>query len=217
MNKQDLFNEFIPKDRNLQQVAVMVIKSPEVLKYLVSGLNEIDVRIKYGCNNTLLLLSEKKPEIIYPYFDVFKDYLKSENKFIKWSAILIIANLTRCDNKNKFDDIFNSYFSEITGPVMITAANIIKGAAVIAKAKPYLTEKIIKELLKLKNARYQTAECLNVAIGHAIISFDRFFTQIRNQKEVLDFVKSNINNSRKATRNKAEKFIKKWDKITIPD
>ena len=99
----------------------MVIKSPELLKYLISGINETDARIKYGCNNTLLILSEKKPEIIYSYFDVFKDYLNSGNKFIKWSAILIIANLTMCDNKNKFDNIFSSYFSEITGTVMITA------------------------------------------------------------------------------------------------
>ena len=212
MNKQELFNEFILKGRDLKQVADMVIKSPEVLKYLVSGLNEAHAGIKYGCNNTLLILSEKKPEIIYPYFDVFKDYLKSENKFIKWSVILIIANLTRCDNNKKFDDIFNSYFSEITGPVMITAANIIKGAAVIARAKPYLTEKITKELLKVKNAKYQTDECLNIVIGHTISSFDKFFGQIKDQDEVMYFVRISICNRRKPTRNKAEKFINKWDK-----
>ena len=72
MNKQDLFNEFIPKNRDLQRVAGIVIKSPEILKYLVQGINEKEARIKYGCNNTLLILSEKKPEIIYPYFDVFQ-------------------------------------------------------------------------------------------------------------------------------------------------
>ena len=212
MNKQELFNEFILKGRDLKQVADMVIKSPEVLKYLVSGLNEAHAGIKYGCNNTLLILSEKKPEIIYPYFDVFKENLKSENKFIKWSVILIIANLTRCDNNKKFDEIFNSYFSEITGPVMITAANIIKGAAVIARAKPYLTEKITKELLKVKNAKYQTDECLNIVIGHTISSFDKFFGQIKDQDEVLYFVRISIYNRRKPTRNKAEKFINKWDK-----
>lgn len=215
MNKQNLFNEFIPKGRDLRQVADFAIKLPEVLEYLVSGLNETDARIKYGCNNTLLILSEKKPEFIYPYFDVFKNYLKSENKFIKWSAILIIANLTRCDNKKKFDEIFNFYFSEIKGPVMITAANIIKGAAVIAKAKPYLTEKITKEILKVKNAKYETDECLNIVIGHTISSFDKFFRQIKDQDEVLDFVRSNINNQRRPTRNKAEKFINKWDKLAI--
>ena len=64
MNKQEVFDKLIPKDRDLQQVAELVIKSPELLKYLISGINEKEARIKYGCNNTLLLLSKKKPEII---------------------------------------------------------------------------------------------------------------------------------------------------------
>jgi len=215
MNKQEVCDKLIPKDRDLQQVAELVIKSPELLKYLISGINEKEACIKYGCNNTLLLLSKKKPEIIYPYFDVFKDNLKSENKFIKWSAILIIANLTRCDNNKKFDEIFNLYFSEIEGPVMITAANIVKGSAVITRAKPYLTERITKELLKVKNAKYQTDECLNIVVGHTISSFDKFFRQIKDRDEVMDFVRINIHNRRNQTRNKAEKFINKWDKLTV--
>jgi hypothetical protein len=212
MDKQDIFTRMIVKERNLQQTAKMTIKSPEIVKYLILGIEEENVRIKYGCNNTLLIISEKTPELVYPHFHIFKDYLSSEKKIIKWTAILIIANLTRCDNKNKFDEIFNSYFSEITGPVMITAANIIKGAAVIANAKPYLTEKIIQELFKIQDARYQTDECLNIVIGHTISSFDKFYKQITCKGEVLEFVRGFINNSRTPTRNKAQKFIDKWDK-----
>jgi hypothetical protein len=212
MDKQDIFTRMIVKERNLQQTAKMTIKSPEIVKYLILGIEEENVRIKYGCNNMLLIISEKTPELVYPHFHIFKDYLSSEKKIIKWTAILIIANLTRCDNKNKFDEIFNSYFSEITGPVMITAANIIKGAAVIANAKPYLTEKIIQELFKIRDARYQTDECLNIVIGHTISSFDKFYKQITCKGEVLEFVRGFINNSRTPTRNKAQKFIDKWDK-----
>ena len=36
MNKQEVFDKLIPKDRDLQQVAELVIKSPELLKYLIS-------------------------------------------------------------------------------------------------------------------------------------------------------------------------------------
>jgi hypothetical protein len=215
MNKQDLFNRLTVKERNLKQIAELAVGSPGLVKYLFSGIKEEKAHIKYGCNNTLLIISEKAPELLYPHFEIFKAYLSSENKFIKWTAILIIANLTRCDNTNNFDAIFNSYFSEITGPVMITAANIIKGAAVIAKAKPYRTEGIIHELFKIKDARYQTNECLNIVIGHTITSFDKFFEQISNKREVLDFVKDFINNSRTQTRNKAEKFIKKWDNFNL--
>jgi hypothetical protein len=215
MDKQHLYNRLIQKERNLQQIAEMAVKSPEIVNYLILGIKEDAVRIKYGCNNTLIIISEKKPELVYPHFDVFKNNLNSGNKILKWSAIIVIANITRCDNKNKFDEIFNLYFSDIRGPIMITAANIVKGSSIIAKAKPYLTEKITNELFKIKKANYQTDECLNIVIGHAISSFDKFFTQINNKKEVLDFVRDQINNSRKPTRNKAEKFIKKWDKSAV--
>lgn len=217
MDKQDLFNRLIPKERDLQEIAKMAIKSPEIVNYLIGGILENDVRIKYGCSNTLIIVSENTPELVYPYFDFFKDHLNSKNKFIKWASILIIANVTKSDNKNKFDAIFNSYFSEITGPVMITASNIIKGAAIIAKAKPYLTERITNELFKIKDAKYQTDECLNIVIGQTISSFDKFFTQIKKKKPVIDFVIKHISNQRKPTRNKAEKFIKKWDRLAISD
>jgi len=217
MDKQDLFIRLIPKERDLQEIAKMAIKSPEIVNYLIGGITENDVRIKYGCSNTLIIVSENTPELVHPYFDFFKDHLNSKNKFIKWASILIIANVTKSDNKNKFDAIFNSYFSEITGPVMITASNIIKGAAIIAKAKPYLTERITNELFKIKDAKYQTDECLNIVIGQTISSFDKFFTQIKKKKPVIDFVKKHISNQRKPTRNKAEKFIKKWDRLAISD
>jgi len=57
---------------------------------------------------------------------------------------------------------------------------------------------------------------MNIVIGHTISSFDKFFSQIKVQEDVLDFERSSINNSRKPTKNKAEKFIKKWDKIALP-
>ena len=217
MNKQDLFTRLIEKDRDLLQIAKMAINTPEIVNYLISGIKEENVHIKYGCGNTLIIISGKTPELVYAHFDIFKDYLNSENKFIKWSAILTIANVTRTDIYNKFDSIFDFYFSDIRGPVMITAANIIKGAATIAQAKPYLIKKITNELFTVKDARYQTDECLNIVIGHTISSFDRFFTLIENKREVLDFVRLYLNNSRKPTRNKAEKFIKKWDKSVVGD
>jgi len=212
MDKQDIFNSLIPKERNLKQIAKIATNSPEIINDLITGITENDTRIKYGCINTLVIISEKQPELIYPYFDAFKEYMASKNKFIKWAAILIIANIVKLDKENKFDSIFKSYFSEITGPIMITAANITKGAAIIAKAKPYLTERITNELLKVKNAKYQTDECLNIILGHMISSFDKFFRQVKNRTEVIDFVKKQINNPSKNTKNKAEKIIKKWGK-----
>jgi hypothetical protein len=46
--------------------------------------------------------------------------------------------------------ILDRYFAPISGPVMVTAANIIGGAVKIARAKPALTERIVSEILKVE-------------------------------------------------------------------
>lgn len=213
IDKQEFYESLIPKERDLVKVANLAIGSTELINHLIEGISHGSKRIKYGCSNTLVIISEKNPGLLYPHFDVFEKLLGSGDKFIKWAAINIIANLTKTDTHNKFDIIFESYFSEITGPVMITAANIIKGAAIIAKAKPDLTERITNVLLRIKDAEYQTDECRNIVFGHTITAFDKFFKQVEKKEDVISFIKSLTDNPRKPTKNKAEKFIKKWEKF----
>jgi hypothetical protein len=113
------------------------------------------------------------------------------------------------DSEKKFEKIFKKYFSSISGPVMITAANVIKSASKIALAKPELTERITMEILKVEKAKYETEECRNVAIGHSIESFAKFFDQIKDKQLVVIFVNKQTKNTRNAVRKKAEKFLKK--------
>jgi hypothetical protein len=52
-------------------------------------------------------------------------------------------------------------------------------------------------------------ECSNVVYGHAIDSFGRFYDTIKNKKVVDDFIKRQLNNTRKPVAKKAEKFLRK--------
>lgn len=184
---------------------------PGSIARLVSGLAAKEARTKYGCSRALRILAEQRPEALYPHFGVFAKLLESENTFLKWDAIRIVACLAAADTERKFETVFRKYFRPITGPVMITAANTIAGAGRIARARPQLSDRIATELLKVEGANYATAECLNVAVGHAIRSFDQFFAQLRRKKRVLDFVRRQLNNSRPATRKKAERFLARWE------
>lgn len=204
-----LLRQIAKKEADKSRIAGRVIKNPELLSELLEGLSADKARIKYGCAKILRIISEKKPEILYPRFKFFIKLLDSDNNFLKWDAILVIANLAAVDSKNRFEKIFKRYFSPISGPVMITAANVIGGAAKISLAKPELTGRITKELLKVEKARYQTTECRNVALGHTINSFDQFFDKIRDKKPVASLIKKQLKNTRPGTRKKAEKFIKK--------
>lgn len=212
MEKEKIYKRLIPKERNLDNIAEKSIKNPEIVSFLLEGVQSKNVRIRFGCFNTLVLISEQNPEILYPYFGIFAEYLNSDNSIIKLGGIKLISNLSKVDGKNKFDKIFDKFYSFLSDPAMAAAANVSKGSAIIAKAKPYLTENITRQLLKVSHIKYKTEVCKNILIGHVIVTLDKIFNQVENKNEVFDFVELNSDNSWKATKIKAAKFLKKHRK-----
>ena len=185
------------------------MKNPRWSEELTRGLEADKARIKYGCAKALRIVSQERPELLYPHFDFFVRLLDNENKILQWEAAFVLSQLARVDTDDKFAAIFDKYFSPIIGPTMITAANVIRGGARIGQAKPHLADRIAAEVLKVSRARYQTAECRNVAIGHAILALGDFFDLLNNPRRVLHFVRKQITNSRPATCKKAAQFLKR--------
>ena len=58
----------------------------------------------------------------------------------------------------------------------------------------------------MSEATYATAECRNVAIGHAIVAL----LGMSEQENVIEFVTGQLRNPRPATRRKAEQFVRKF-------
>jgi hypothetical protein len=155
-------------------------------------------------------LSERAPDLIYPHFDFFARLLQHENGILRWNAMLILGNLAAVDGERRTERIVDEYLAPILGPRLIDAANTIRGATAMAAAKPHLADRIAARILKVERANYATPECRNVAIGHAIRSFERLFPILAGKRGVQRFVARQIGNPRNATRKKAERFLRKW-------
>jgi hypothetical protein len=156
MKAEEMIDLLGEKGADREAIAGEVLKNPETIPGLLVALSAKTANAKYGSEKVLRLVSEKRPELIYPHFQFFVELLEGENKFLKWGGILTIANLAFVDAEQRIEKIFERYFAPINGPVMITAANIIGAAVKIAKAKPELTERIVGEILKVEKARYLT-------------------------------------------------------------
>lgn len=193
------------------RLAERVATEPALLPEVLAGLRADEPRIKYGCSKVLRLVSQKHPALLYPRFDFFAGLLDSDNNFLKWDAARIIASLAAVDSRGKLKPILNRYLRPIGGPVMITAANLVGNAATIALARPDLADRLACAVLKVERAEYQTAECRNVAIGHAIESFARFFHLLKAKRKpaVVQFVRRQLKNRRNAVRKKAAAFLKR--------
>jgi hypothetical protein len=97
---------------------------------------------------------------------------------------------------------------------MVTVANVVGNSGKIALAKPYLTQRIADELLKVNKISitpHLTEECKRVIAEKAIESFDMFFNQIKNRDKILDFVKNQLNSPRASLKTKAKNFLMKWN------
>lgn len=203
----------IKQKKNFEKITDTVIQNPEVIKEIIKLVKTEKSGLKFSYEKILRLVSEKSPKLIYPYFDEIAEMLNSKNNFIKWGAIFTIANLTSSDSGSKFEKVFKKYYSPVKGPVMITASNIIKASPKIVSSKPDLTEDIMHEILKIQKGKYinrgeVSLECKNIVCGQAIDSFALFYDKIKNKKEINDFVKAQLKNTRPAVRKKAEKFLK---------
>jgi hypothetical protein len=195
----------------IESLARQAEKDKIFLSQVIKGLTSEKPQIKYQSGKTLISLSQENPRVLYPKWDYFTELLNNENTFMKSIGIMIISNLTRVDTKNKFNKIFEKFYKLLNDQSMITAANLAGYSGMIGQTKPELQTKITNRLLSIDKTHHST-ECKNIIKGKAILSLGEYFEKAKNKKKIIQFVKRELKNSRSATRKKAERFIKKWEK-----
>jgi hypothetical protein len=186
-----------------------------LLPLLLEGTCSQKAAVRYGCAKVLMDLSAAHAEQLYPYMDSFISLLDSKYRILTWNALAILANLAKVDQEQKFDEIFDKYYSFLNNEYMVTAANTVGNSGKIALAKPYLIPRITAELLKVEHLSvtpHLTQECKRVIAESAIKTFDLFFGNLeeKEKKKVLGFVERQLNSSRRTLSAKAAVFLEKW-------
>lgn len=199
------------KSVSVESIAKKVVNDKKLLDDLKGNASSHNAAIKYKSLKVLRYLGEQQPNILYPEWDFFVKLLDNENTFLRTIGLTVIANLTRVDTENKFENIFDKYYSLLEDESMINAANIAAYSGIIAKAKPNLQNKITDKLLDIDNTSH-SSECKNIIKGKAILSFYEYIGEVEDKKKIIQFVKNELKNPRFATKKKAEKFLKKWEK-----
>jgi hypothetical protein len=208
-----LTEAILDKSMTKEELLNRVKQDFSLIPLLLKGVNHPKAAVRYGCAKVLMNLSEEHPEKMYPHFDLFIELLDSKYRILTWNALAIITNLTQVDTDNKFDPIFDRYYSFLDDDYMVTVANVVGNSGKIAHAKPYFIPKITDELLKVQNISttpHLTEECKRVIAQQAIKTLDLFFDRIDQKERVISFVKLHLDSPRKKLRTAAEKFLKKW-------
>lgn len=191
-----------------------VRENPPLIPLLLEIIRQDPGTAKFFCGKVIRILSEEQPQLVYPFFAEIAALIPSGNNFIRWGAIITVANLVRVDDNNHFEAIYADYFDLIDDGSMITAANVVGNAWKIMERYPDRREDITRRMLRVTDNTYFTKgqpspECRNVLIGHVIDCFDRCFETSGTKPLMADFVKSQTANPRKQVALKAATFLKK--------
>ena len=209
----ELLRKLATKSITTKELFQKVEQNFNLLPEVLNGVFSSKAAIRYGCAKVLIDLSKKYPKKLYPYMDFFIDLLDGKYRILTWNAMAIMANLAKVDEDKKFDAIFDRYYGFLNDAYMVTVANVVGNSARIALAKPYLTQRITNELLKVENISttpHLTEECKRVIAEKAINSFAVFFSKIEQKEKVISFVARHSNSPRKTLKTAAEDFLTKF-------
>ena len=204
----NLTPELDKKDVKVASLAARVLEDTELVSELLDGILTKKDFIRFNSFKVLLFISEKHPEILYPKWDFLADLLDSDNSYLQYIAIYIIANLAPADASARLEGLFERLYSILDSEGTITAAHLARNSGKIARAKPRLRPRITEKLLNIdRTHRGRQKELIK---GHAIESLSEYFEEAENQPQIIDFVQKQLQSQSPKTRKLARDFLKKW-------
>ena len=195
------------KKLDIEYAAKEAINDEKLRVELLNNLWSKNETLRYNSHKILFAITEQKPELLYSKWDDLVKFLDSDNTYHKLSAVLLLANLTKADKDNKFEKLFNKYYSLLDDKSFITAVYVSQASGIIALAKPKLQTKITNKLLDI-NKTHHEQERKDLAKASIIDTFAQFYSQAKNKNEILEFVEKQLNCKSPKTRKKAKEFLK---------
>ncbi|MFW9819555.1 MAG: hypothetical protein ACFFE5_08085 [Candidatus Thorarchaeota archaeon] len=203
------------KDAEIQadKIVNKVLKDNNFLSEVLKGVISKNDSIRYPNAIAIEILSEEKPEIVYPQWNVFVDLLNSKNAYHKSIGISVISNLTKIDNEKKFEEIFEDFFKLLNDKSVIVARKLSIYSGRIAKSKPSLDSRIETILLSIDDTQHSKSR-KDLIKGDIIASLSEYFENIKDKANIIEFVKNQLESSSPSTVKKAKEFLLKWEIIS---
>lgn len=118
------------------------------ISQLIESLSLKDDNIRYQAflllQNRSLLFND-----VYPYWDVFKGKLKSDNSYQRSIGLMLIAENVKWDTDNNIEDTIDEYLKLLNDEKPITIRQCIQSLGKIASYKSSLNDKISCQLISI--------------------------------------------------------------------
>jgi hypothetical protein len=118
------------------------------LSQLVEWLSEKDDTIRY---QAFLLLQHRSMSFddVYPFWDIFRNKLKSDNSYQRSIGLMLIADNAKWDTENKLDDTIHDYLLILNDEKPITVRQCLQSLCKIVPCKNYLLAEIANKIMSI--------------------------------------------------------------------
>ncbi|MFC2010116.1 hypothetical protein ACFLUL_00870 [Chloroflexota bacterium] len=201
--------EMNDKNANIQRVAEEALKDAKLLSELLDGLKSKKETFRYNCFKVLDLISEEHGDMLYPEWDTFVEQLNSDNTYWKLSGLQLIANLTKVDTENKFEEIFDRYYHLLDDRSMITAVYIARNSGKIVRTKPELESSITDKLLNIDETHHDP-ERRDLIKSGVIEAFGEYYELASDKGRIVEFVRHQLDSKSPKTKKLARAFLTRF-------
>ncbi len=137
--------------KNIDPAALVepAVEDPAFLERLLDGVGPATQKgaVRSNCSQAVILLSQKHPAALAPYWESFTGLLYCDNSYSKYVALHVIAELVASDPQGRFDAGLDQLFRRLGDKSVVVAGNVAMVAARIAQGRPDLAPLVIHQLL----------------------------------------------------------------------
>ncbi len=213
MDKETLIQQ-LNKKPDIDEYASRVIGEPGKVPLLFEIIEDGSGSVKFTCEKVIRRISEKQPEVLYPFFERMAKLLGSENSFIRWGFIQSLPNMIRTDTEQKWEKVNGRFLSLLDSDSVVEFGNAAAGLPKVLEVYPQHEDNIVQKLLSIEKHRFlhkgeDSPECVNVAKGHILDCFDKIYDMSKYKEEMTAFAQGCLENSRSGVVKRAKAFLKK--------
>jgi hypothetical protein len=188
------------------------VTDKELLPELLRGILSKEDKTRYTSFRALMNICEAQPDLLYPYCDHFVDLVDRENTHSKYIGSYLVASLAAVDRDNKFEEIFDKYYSLLDDKSIIPAAHVARNSGKIVRAKPELEPKITGILLNIDATRHEPRH-KELIKSEAIVAFNEYFEAAKDKERIIEFAKQQAKSKSPKARKNAKKFLETWAEL----
>ncbi|MBN2496150.1 MAG: hypothetical protein JXR96_16275 [Deltaproteobacteria bacterium] len=184
--------------------ALYVSKKPQAhVEAVVRGLRADSRRIQNGCAEIASLLSEERPELLYPHLSLFVENLEAGEPVLRWEAACTVGNLAAVDEGRRIPGCLPRLFGFLGDKSIVLQGHAVKALAKCARAYPEEAPGILTELVAAKE-RFPGNR-----VGTLIEAMASFVQSARLAKKAAAFVEPYSRSEIQSVAKKASRVLKK--------